>query len=84
MGYFRKKYGKHHYRGADGEVHVVKAGEIIKCQREFLKGAISTFDEMEKSEISDKKMKKVKIADGEVVSASNVEEGKKFKREKNV
>jgi len=84
MGYFRKKYGKHHYRGGDGEVHVVKAGEIIKCQREFLRGAISTFDEIEEGEIGNKKMKKVKIADGEVVSALNVKEGKKFKREKKV
>lgn len=46
MPIFRKKFGKHHYRGKDKEVHVIKAGETIECEPEFLGSAISTFEEV--------------------------------------
>ena len=46
MPLYRKKSGKHHYRGADGEIHVIKAGDTIECEPSFLGAAISTFEKV--------------------------------------
>lgn len=82
MPIYRKKSGKHHYRGAGGEIHVIKAGETIDCEPEFLGGAISTFEEID-PEKQIKKKKKFK-KDVENIKEEEEEEKpkKKFKRAK--
>lgn len=85
MPIYRKKSGKHHYRGNDGEIHVIKKGKTITCEPEFLGGAISTFEEVDSMKVGNKK-KKVKTEKEEKQEVENKEEEvktkKKFKRAK--
>lgn len=84
MPIYRKKAGKHHYRGSDGEIHVIKKGETIDCESEFLGSAISTFEEVDSMKV-EKKKKKVKIEKEVEQEEENEEEeksNKKFKRAK--
>lgn len=69
MPIYRLKSGKHHYRDADGEVKVLKAGKTITCEPELLGGSISRFEEVDskksdvekgKEEKSEKKFKRTK------------------------
>lgn len=85
MPIYKKKAGKHHYRGSDGEIHVIKKGGTIDCEPEFLGGAISTFEEVDSMKVG-KKKKKIKIEKEEEQEVENKEEEakpkKKFKRAK--
>ena len=47
MSTYKLKSGNHHYRDADGEVKVLKAGKTITCEPELLGGAISRFEEVD-------------------------------------
>lgn len=83
MPVYRKKSGKHHYRGKDGDIHVVKAGETIECEKKFLGSAISTFKKVSEGKIKEKIEKKVppmNVAQTKEDSSDLAKE--KFKRDK--
>lgn len=58
MPTYRKISGKHHYRDANGEIKVIKAGKTITCEPELLGGAISTFEEVDSKKNNEPKEKK--------------------------
>lgn len=83
MPVYRKKSGKHHYRGEDGEIHVVKAGETIECEKKFLGSAISTFKKVGEGKVKGKGKEKtpdVNVGQGKK-EIPDLAKGK-FKRDK--
>ena len=87
MGFYKRKFGKFYYRNSSGDICVVKAGEILECEPEFLGNHILSFQEVEEGSI--KKRKKVKTVVEDAISEAEddaenekliAKKGKKFKR----